>query len=102
MSAIKIQTILIRKSEKKIEILNFSCDPNKTNQKLPKKLCGVIKVSKFYSLRILDLIQVGDFPPSVKFGVTVDHYFDLKSGFSDSNLIVESNVLSKSGLGIKI
>jgi hypothetical protein len=48
------------------------------------------------------LSQVGDFSPSVDSGVTVDHYNDLKSYFLVMNLIVEFNVLSKSGLGIEI
>jgi hypothetical protein len=48
------------------------------------------------------LTQVGDFSPSVDSGATVDHYNDLKLCFRVINLIVEFNVLSKSGLGIDI
>ncbi len=48
------------------------------------------------------LSQVGDFSPSVDSRALVDHYNDLKSCFLVMNLIVEFNVLSKSGLGIEI
>jgi hypothetical protein len=48
------------------------------------------------------LTQVGDFSPSVDSGDTVDHYNVLKLYFHVSNLIVEFNVLSKSGLGVEI
>ncbi len=48
------------------------------------------------------LTQVGDFSPSVDSGATVDHLNDLKLYFHVSNLIVESNELSKSGLKVEI
>ncbi len=48
------------------------------------------------------LTQVGDFSPSVDSGATVDHYNVLKLYFLVMSLRVESNKLSKSGLGIEI
>jgi hypothetical protein len=45
--------------------------------------------------------QIPLFSPSVDFGATVDHYNVLKSCFRVMNLIIESNLLSKSGLGTK-
>ncbi len=48
------------------------------------------------------LTQVGYFSPSVDSGASVDHYNDLKLYFRVLNLIVESNELFKSGLGIEI
>jgi hypothetical protein len=53
-------------------------------------------------LRMKHLTQVGVFSPSVNSGATVDHYNDLKLYFHVSNLIVESNELSKSGLEVEI
>jgi hypothetical protein len=48
------------------------------------------------------LTQVGDFSPSVDSSTPIDHYSELKSYFRVMNLIVESNVLSRTGLGIEI
>jgi hypothetical protein len=62
----------------------------------------VIRISVFDFLRIEHLSQVGDFSPSVNFGASVDHYSVLKSCFLVIILIVEFNVLSKTGLGIEI
>jgi hypothetical protein len=62
----------------------------------------VIRISIFDFLFIEHLIQVGDFSPLVDSGVTIDHYNVLKSCLSVLNLVVESNVLSKTGLGIEI
>jgi hypothetical protein len=42
------------------------------------------------------------FSPSVSYSATVDHYYVPKSCFCVFNLVVEFNVLSKSGLGFKI
>jgi hypothetical protein len=56
----------------------------------------------FDFLRMKHLTQVGDFAPSVDSGASVDYYNDLKLYFLVMNLIVESNEISKSGLGIKI
>jgi hypothetical protein len=61
-----------------------------------------IRTSIFDFLRTEDLTQVGKFSPSVDSGATIDHYNDLKLNFCIINLIVEFNVLSKSGLGIEI
>jgi hypothetical protein len=60
------------------------------------------RISIFNCLRIKHLTQVGDFSPLVDSRDSVDHYNDLKSCFFVTNLIVEFNVLSKSGFGIKI
>ncbi len=49
-----------------------------------------------------NLTQVGDFSPSVDYGVTVDPYNVLKSRFHVESLIVKFNVLSKTGFGIEI
>jgi hypothetical protein len=62
----------------------------------------VIRISIFDFLFIEHLTQVGDFSPSVDSEASVDHYNVLKSYFHDINLIVEFNILSKSGLGIEI
>jgi hypothetical protein len=62
----------------------------------------VKRISIFDFLFIEHLTQVGDFSPPVDSGATVDHYNFLKSYFHDVNLIVEFNVLSKSGIGIEI
>jgi hypothetical protein len=62
----------------------------------------VIRTSIFDFLRTEYLTKVGDFSHSVDSGATVDHYNDLKLYFHVSNLIVESNELSKSGFGIEI
>ncbi len=48
------------------------------------------------------LTWVGGFSPSVDFGASVDQYNVLKSYYCVMNLLVESNVLSKTGLGIEI
>ncbi len=48
------------------------------------------------------LTQVWDFSPSVDSGATVDHYNDLKLYFHVSNLVVESNELSKSGFEVGV
>jgi hypothetical protein len=61
-----------------------------------------IRTSIFDFLIIEHLTQVGDFSPSVESGATVDHYNVLKLYFLVINLIIEFNVLSKSGLGIEI
>ncbi len=61
-----------------------------------------IRTSIFDFLFIEHLTQVRDFSPSVDPGATVDHYNGLKLYFCVINLIVEFNVLSKSGLGIEI
>jgi hypothetical protein len=61
-----------------------------------------IRTPIFDFLRIEHLTQVGDFSPSVDSWATVDHYNDLKLNFLVMNVIVESNVLSKSGHGIGI
>jgi hypothetical protein len=61
-----------------------------------------IRTSIFDFLPIKHLTEVGDFSPSVDFGATVDQYNDLKLYFCVINLILKSNVLSKSGLGIEI
>jgi hypothetical protein len=61
-----------------------------------------IRISIFDFLFIERLTQVGDFSPSVDSGTTEGHYNVLKLYFCVINLIVEFNVLSKSGLGIKI
>jgi hypothetical protein len=61
-----------------------------------------IRISVLNFLQIEHLTQVGEISPLVGFGATLDHYNDLKSNFLVMNLIVEFNVLSKSGLGIKI
>jgi hypothetical protein len=61
-----------------------------------------IKISIFDFLRIEHLTHVGDFSPSVDSGATVDHYNVLKLYFCVIKLIVESNELSKCGLGIEI
>jgi hypothetical protein len=61
-----------------------------------------IRISIFDFLRIKHLTEVGDFSPSIDSGATIDHYNDLKSYFRVLNLIVESNVLSKTDLGIEI
>jgi hypothetical protein len=60
------------------------------------------RISIFDFLRQKHLTQVGYFSPSVDSGASVDHYHDLKLYFRVLNLIVESNELSKSGLGIEI
>ncbi len=60
------------------------------------------KISIFDFLRMKHFTQVGYFSPSVDSGATVDHYNDLKLYVRVLNLIVESNELSKSGLGIEI
>jgi hypothetical protein len=60
------------------------------------------RISIFDFLRMKHLTQVGDFSPSVDSGATVDHYNVLKLYFCVSNLIVESNELSKSGLEVEI
>jgi hypothetical protein len=62
----------------------------------------VIRISIFDFLFIDHLTQVGDFSPSVDYGVTVDHYNVLKSRFHDESLTVKFNVLSKTGFGIEI
>jgi hypothetical protein len=56
----------------------------------------------FDFLRTEHLTQIGDFSPSVDSDAPVDHYNVLKSCFCVINLIVEFNVLSKTGLGIEI
>jgi hypothetical protein len=61
-----------------------------------------IKISIFDFLRIEHLTQVGDFSPSVDSNTPVDNYNVHKSYFRVMNLIVEFNVLSKSGIGIGI
>jgi hypothetical protein len=61
-----------------------------------------IKTSIFDFLRIEHLTQDGDYSPSVDSWATVDYYNDLKLNFLVMNVIVESNVLFKSGLGIGI
>ncbi len=61
-----------------------------------------IRISIFGFLRIEHLTQVGDFSPSVDSGDPVDHYNVLKLYLCVINLIVEFNILSKSGLGIEI
>jgi hypothetical protein len=60
------------------------------------------RISIFDFQRMKHLTQVGDFSPSVDSGDPVDHYNDLKLYFRVSNLIVESNELSKSGLEVEI
>jgi hypothetical protein len=60
------------------------------------------RISIFDFLRMKHLTQVGDFSPSVDSGATVDHYNVLKLYFRVSNLIIESNELSKSGLEVEI
>jgi hypothetical protein len=62
----------------------------------------IIKISIFNFLQIEHLTEVGDFSHSVDSGATVDHYNVLKSYFHVINLIIDSNVLSKTGLGIEI
>ncbi len=62
----------------------------------------VIRISIFDFLFIEHLTQVGDFSPLVDSGATVDHYNVVKSCLNVLNLIVESNVISKTGLGIEI
>ncbi len=62
----------------------------------------VIRISIFDFLRTEHLTQVGDFSPSVDSGASVDHYNVLKLYFCVINLIIEFNVLSKSGLLIEI
>ncbi len=62
----------------------------------------VIRILIFYFLLTEHLTQVGDFSPSVDSGATVDHYNVLKLYLCVINIIVEFNVLSKSGLGIEI
>jgi hypothetical protein len=66
------------------------------------KLYMVIRISIFGFLQNLKLTQVENFPPSFDLGATVDHYNVLKFYFLVRNLIVESNILSKSGLGIEM
>jgi hypothetical protein len=60
------------------------------------------RISIFDFLRMKHLTQVVDFSPSVDSGASVDCYIDLKLYFRVLNLIIESNELSKSGLGIEI
>jgi hypothetical protein len=60
------------------------------------------RISIFDFLRTEQLTQIGDFSPSVDSGATVDHYNDLKLYFLLIKLIVESNILFKTGLGIEI
>ncbi len=62
----------------------------------------VIRISIFDFLRTEHLTQVGDFSPSVNSGASVDHKKDIKLYFCVINIIVEFNLLSKSGLGIEI
>jgi hypothetical protein len=62
----------------------------------------VIMISIFDFLRIKQLTQVEDFSPSVDSGATIDHYNVLKLYFCILNLVVESNLLFKSGIRIKI
>ncbi len=62
----------------------------------------VIRISIFDFLRMKHLTQVGDFSPSVDSGASVDHYNVLKLYFCVIKLIVESNELSKCGLGVEI
>jgi hypothetical protein len=62
----------------------------------------VIRTSIFDFLRIEHLTWVGEFSPSVDSSATVDHYNVLKSCFCVGNLIVEFNVLSRTGLGTEI
>jgi hypothetical protein len=57
---------------------------------------------KINFLGIKDSEKVGYFPPSVNFGVTVNHYIVLKSCFRVNNLIVEFSEVSKTGLVTKI
>ncbi len=45
-------------------------------------------------------LKIGDFSPSVDSSDPEDHYNVLKSRFNVLNLVVESNDLSKTGLGI--
>jgi hypothetical protein len=59
-------------------------------------------ISIFDFLRMKHLTQVGDFLPSVDSGASIDHYNDVKLYFHVSNLIVESNEHSKSGLEVEI
>jgi hypothetical protein len=61
-----------------------------------------IRFSIFDFLRTEHLTQVEDFSPSVDSGAILDHYNVLKLYFCVTNLIVEFNILSKSGLGIEI
>jgi hypothetical protein len=60
------------------------------------------RTSIFDFLQTENLTQVENFSPSVDSGATVDHYNNLKLYFCVINLIVEFNVLFKSGLGIEI
>ncbi len=62
----------------------------------------VIRISRFDFPRIEHLTWVGDFSPSVDFGASVDHYNVLRSCLLHLNVLREFNILSKSGLGIKI
>jgi hypothetical protein len=59
-------------------------------------------ISIFDFFQIEHLTQVGDFSSSVDSGNPVDHYNVLKLYLCVINLIVEFNILSKSGLGIEI
>ncbi len=60
------------------------------------------RISIFDFLWMKHLTQAGDFSPSVDSGASVNHYKDLKLYFLVMSLWVESNELSKSGLGIEI
>jgi hypothetical protein len=60
------------------------------------------KISIFGFLQKIDFTQVEIFPPPFDLWATVDHYNVLKFYFLVTNLIVESNLLSKSGLGFEI
>ncbi len=62
----------------------------------------VIRISIFGFLFIEHLTQVRNFSPSVDSGATKDHYNVLKLYFCVIILIVEFNILSKSGLRIEI
>ncbi len=61
-----------------------------------------IRNSRFDFLRIEHLTWVGDFSHSADFGASVDHYNVLRSCLLHLNVLREFNILSKSGLGIKI
>jgi hypothetical protein len=86
----------------KIILTSFLCGPVKTNQWHLRKLDMATETPKINFLGIKDSANVEYFPPSVNFGVTVDHYIVLKSCFRVNNLIVEFSEVSKTGLGIKI
>jgi hypothetical protein len=56
----------------------------------------------FYTWKQLIEIVTFNFKPSVNFEATIGQDFDLKSHMNILKLIVESNAISKSGLGSKI